>query len=77
MLISSEELRENTNETTVLLTGQNNVITPQIRNLDEALYIFQKAVPVFFASSLQYIFSVASVFTLGHMVSFVTIIYHL
>ncbi|GES81982.1 MATE efflux family protein [Rhizophagus clarus] len=67
MSTSNEELRENANETTVLLPVQNNVITPQTRNLDEALYIFQKAVPVFFASFLQYIFSVASVFTLGHM----------
>jgi len=67
MSTSSEEIRENANETTVLLPPeQNNVITPQIHNLDEALHIFKKAVPVFFASFLQYVFSVASVFTLGH-----------
>ncbi|CAB4437003.1 unnamed protein product [Rhizophagus irregularis] len=66
MSTSSEELRENADETTVLLLEQNKVIAPQIYKLDEALYIIRKAVPVFFASSLQYVFSVASVFTLGH-----------
>lgn len=77
MSTSSEELRENADETTVLLLEQNKVIAPQIYKLDEALYIIRKAVPVFFASSLQYVFSVASVFTLGHKVCFVTIIYYL
>ncbi|RIA90791.1 mate-domain-containing protein [Glomus cerebriforme] len=66
MSTSSEELRDNVNETTVLLPRQNN-ITPQIHNLDEAFYILKKAVPVYFASLLQYVFSVTSVFTLGHM----------
>ena len=72
MSTSNEVQQENANEITVLLPRQNNVITPQIsqnHNLDEALYIFQKAVPVFFALFLQYVFSVASVFTLGHKVN--------
>ena len=68
------------NETTALLPKQTNIdiVTSHISlnegpklpyDLDEAFYILVKAFPILLAAFLQYAFSVASVFTLGHIVS--------
>jgi O-antigen/teichoic acid export membrane protein len=86
MSASSEEpqvLVQDVDETTTLLSKQNNRLplnegSYNLYNLDEVFYILKNSIPIFFASFLQYAFSVASVFTLGHMVNlFVVISYSL